>query len=85
MPLRGAQGRAGFGGRLKGADVLVRSFGPLFVQVRVRLVFSEVWPGGAQRSSQSTCRTDRAELYPRSTFWGMPLHPSCNTIVKANR
>ena len=65
VPLRGAQGRAGFGGRLKGADVLVRSFGPLFAQVRVRLVFSEVWPGGAQRSSRSTCRTDRAELYPR--------------------
>src|SRR5918995_925289 len=47
--------------------------------------FSEVWPGGAQRSSRSTCRTDRAELYPRSTFWWTPLHPSRNTIVKANR
>jgi hypothetical protein len=35
--------------------------------------FSEVWPGGAQRSSQSTCRTDRAELYPPDlTFGGCP-------------
>src|SRR5215217_6641540 len=43
--------------------------------------FSEVWPGGAQRSSRSTCRTDRAELYPpRSTLRWMPLLPSRNTI-----
>ena len=35
--------------------------------------FSEVWPGGAQRSSRSTCRTDRAELYPPDlTFGGCP-------------
>jgi hypothetical protein len=27
-------------------------------------VFLEVWPGGVQRSSRGTCRTDRAELYP---------------------
>jgi hypothetical protein len=36
-------------------------------------VFSEVWPGGAQRSSRSTCRTDRAELYPHDLpFGGCP-------------
>jgi hypothetical protein len=35
--------------------------------------FSEVWPGGAQRSSRSTCRTDRAELYPHDLpFGGCP-------------
>jgi hypothetical protein len=44
-------------------------------------VFSEVWPGGAQRSSRSTCRTDRAELYaPRSTFRGVFLHSARITI-----
>src|SRR5918998_3173778 len=32
--------------------------------------FSEVWPGGAQRSSRSTCRTDRAELYPPDLTFG---------------
>ena len=53
----------------------------LFTQSRRRLVFSEVWPGGARRSSRSTCRTDHAELYPPfSNFWGMPPHPSRNTI-----
>jgi hypothetical protein len=44
----------------------------VFTQVRVG-GFSEVWPGGAQRSSLSTCRTDRAELYPPDLpFGGCP-------------
>jgi hypothetical protein len=33
-------------------------------------VFSEVWPGCAQRSSRSTCRTDRAELCPHDPPFG---------------
>src|SRR5215213_238772 len=47
--------------------------------------FSEVWPGGAQRSSRSTCRTDRAELYPHDLpFCGCPSTPP-SVILSSSR